>query len=104
MNLARATAEDAPIRVADETSAAPETRVRVILMSDAAGADPEVPTVVLGDDPVSALTRRFMTALSAAQGGCRIIEVELTAAVGEDDTERQRHAIRMLDALCAALA
>lgn len=104
VNLARATAEEAPIWVAGQGGAAAEPRVRLHLMSDAAEADPAVPTVALGDDPISALSRRFMTALTAAQGICREIEVELTASVGEDETQRQRHAIRMLDSLCSALA
>jgi hypothetical protein len=73
-------------------------------MSDATEADPGVPTVVLGDDPISALSRRFITAFAAAQGTCANVEVELTTAVAEDDTQRQRQAIRMLDALCVALA
>lgn len=104
VNLARATAEEAPIWMARQGDDSVEPSIRLHMMSVAAEADPAVPTVVLGDDPISALSRRFMTALAAAQGHCREIEVELTAVVGEDEAQRQRHAIRMLDALCAALA
>jgi peptidoglycan hydrolase-like protein with peptidoglycan-binding domain len=103
VNLARATDPEAPIWLAEEgEGAAPD--VRLHLMSDASGADPRVPTVVLDDDPISALAGRFITARAAAEGDRADIEVELTTAVGEDETQRQRHAIRLLDALCASLA
>jgi peptidoglycan hydrolase-like protein with peptidoglycan-binding domain len=105
VNLARATDPEAPIWMdgdGEGDEVAPD--VRLHLMSDAAGADPRVPTVVLDDDPISALAGRFITALAAAEGDCADIEVELSTAVGEDETQRQRHAIRLLDALCASLA
>jgi peptidoglycan hydrolase-like protein with peptidoglycan-binding domain len=104
VNLARATDDSAPIWVGGTAENTRPASIRLHLMSDATGADPEVPTVVLGDDPISALSHRFITALSAAQDGCADIEVELTTAVAEDETQRQRQAIRLLDALCVALA
>lgn len=106
-NLARASDERARVHPPTTTAPAaqPGRREGVVLelAAHADGIATQVPVAVLGDDDVGALVGRLVTALAATTGGCERIAVELGEVLA-DERDRQRVAVRLLDALCAALA
>jgi hypothetical protein len=104
VNLAQATESEATVWLEGSDAEAPaDARITVRLLPEVSGATEGVPTVSLGDDSAGALTGRMITALSSTYNECRLLEVELSEAPLQADDERQRQAVRLLDALCAAL-
>lgn len=101
-NLARASDERA--RVHPPGTAHSDVEGLVLeLASDVGDVAGGVPVVVLGDDASSALVGRLVTALSATSAGCGRVAIELGQVLA-DERDKQRVAIRLLDALCVALA
>ena len=102
VNVALASDDQAGISLLDATdSRAPE--LLVTLVSHADSAERGVPTVLCGSDPVPALAARMVTAFAATESSCAHVVVALSDDVC-DERARQREAVRLLDALCAALA
>ncbi len=101
-NLASASHEQARVHVGGAV-AQESAGVVLELVPRADHVGGGIPVVVLGDDSESALTGRLVTALAATAHGCTGIVIELGEALA-DERDRQRAAVRLLDALCAALA
>lgn len=101
INLAAASDERARVHA----GAAPggSDGLEVVLAQDAGEGADGVPVVLLGDDRSAALAGRLMTARAAVDTGCGRITICI-GAIDADERERQRAAVRLLDALGAALA
>lgn len=101
-NLAAATTQDALLRVLREGEAVPDGTFLFRLCCD------ECPSMIPGRphvrlDDAGAFLSRLMTALAASSNGRREVVLELGAAVSGTEVEEQRTAIRVLDAICAAV-
>lgn len=76
----------------------------IVSLTDSVPVQPlGVAVTALGDDDPAAFSSRLLTALVLAEGARRTVIVDLEG-VGDDETGRQRAAVRLLDGLCAALA
>lgn len=100
VNLAKAS--DERVRLHDSREVTIGTGISIVVRSSGEERD-GVPIVVLGDDDLRALTGRLVTARAAAEGPCEHISVRVDGSLAEEH-ELQRAAVRLLDALCAALA
>lgn len=103
VNLALASAHDARVSLARENDQAPDAYVLVI----AQGAEldelhPAMPVAVLGPEQQQIFAMRLAMAIDSA-GSDRKIGIDL-GTIGDDDETRQRAAVRLLDAICTALA
>lgn len=103
-NLARASDERVRVSVSgDPQAAAGANRVEFELVTGASEVGEGVPVVLAGDDGTLALAGRLVTARAAlTPPGARIV-VDLGEQLAEE-RDRQRAAVRLLDALCASLA
>ncbi len=102
VNVALASDEHAGIRLADSTGGS-DAAIVLTLVSHAEHVDRGVPAVISGEDSIDALAARLVTALASTTRGCAHLVIEI--GVGTlDERERQRTAVRLLDALCIALA
>lgn len=103
VNVALASASDA--RVSLGGSAAGERAGALVLLLDESGdAAPDgLPAVSIGHDATEALVRRLMTALAVVPADSRTIAIDLGGTSGAPE-ELQRVAVRLLDAVCHALA
>jgi len=101
-NLAVATTQDALLHVLGDGEAVPAGAVLFRLCSNGCLAvTPGRPHVRL--DEAGALLARLITALAASTIGRREVVLELGTAASANEVEEQRTAIRVLDAICAAV-
>jgi len=102
VNLAAAAHAASRVRLAADDEDAASADVLVVLVSKEP-ADGDVSLVQLGEDAAGAAAR-LMTALTLATGRTRTVVVDIGEVAGADERERQRKAVRLVDALCSALA
>lgn len=103
VNLARATTEDAHVRLSDASSEA-EAFALVRVVEEARHDQAGLPVVQVGDDERAALSARMLIALGSRHDDCIELQVAVGQTSGMDERTRQRVAVRILDALCVALA
>ena len=100
-NLALAANESARVMVVeDPASPEPDTLVLRLTLGE---SDSQGATVVLDED-TAATSSRIMTALSVAASSPFGLVIELPQDVAGEERERQRAAVRLLDAVCLALS
>lgn len=102
-NLALATTESARVGM-DSQYPADDMVLRLLLVDPPHETHEGAPQIALGDDDVSALASRLITALSFLGSGCREVFVDVGFADAADDIDCQRRAVRLLDAVCMVLA
>lgn len=103
VNLALASAHDARVSLSSEGDLAVDAYMIVIARGeDLDDLDPGVPVAILGPDEQGAFTTRLSMAIASAKEGEKVA-VDL-GPIGEDEESLQRAAVRLLDAICVALA
>jgi len=103
VNLALATCEGALVVMSDGTDAT-EPALRLKLVEPPVETLEGVPLVALGGDDASALAGRLTTARFALPTDCRDVLIDVGFVERADEIGYQRRAIRLLDAVCGALA
>ncbi len=102
-NLALATTENARVGAALDGDDG-DVVLRLLLAGPPLEVPAGAPLVALGSDDVSALAGRLTTAMSVVHAGCRDVYVDIGSTESANDMDRQRRAVRLLDAVCSALA
>lgn len=103
VNLALASAHDARVSLASHDVVRDDAWILIVAQGDdLEDLDPIMPVAVLGPDEQTAFTTRFSMAVDSAGTG-RMVGIDL-GPIGEDDESMQRAAVRLLDAVCSALA
>lgn len=102
INLAYATTEDATISMGDPGDPTPDATRLVVEVHGSVPTDIRLPAVSVAD-PMH-LAARIRTAVAAADGEPPRIAVDLGAPRRPDRRDEQRLAVRLLDALCEAIA
>lgn len=102
INLAYATSEDATLTMGDPGDAAPEGTRFVIEVYGSTTADSGIPVVSVSD-PLR-LAARIRTALVSTRPQDRRIAIDLETPRRVGRRDEQRLAVRLLDALCEAIA
>lgn len=102
INLAYATSEDATITMGDPGDKAPEGTRFVIEVYGSGPADSGIPVVSVSD-PLR-LAARIRTALASTRPEDRRIAIDLETPRRVGRRNEQRLAVRLLDALCEAIA
>ncbi len=103
VNLALATDSAARVLLTGEPSCSHADIVLELCTTDPAGP-PAGPVVSLGDGRTADLARRLAVALEAATGGPPTLVRIVVEAPGSGEHDHQRAAVRLLDAVCLALA
>lgn len=102
VNLALASANDARVSLSNVSGVTAEGCTLIIAQGeDLDGLDPSVPVAILGPDEQGAFTTRLTMAIASAD--CEEVGIDL-GPIGADDESMQRAAVRLLDAICEALA
>lgn len=102
VNLASAAHPGARVRLVREVGWEEPADVLLVLTAEPEAVE-NLAVVQLGEDSAGA-GARLMTAFALTDEDCRIVVVDIGDLVGTDERERQRRAVRLVDALCSALA
>lgn len=103
VNLVQASDDRALLWTTDATSVHPQPEIVIELGAGEDFVAPGTPVVSLGDDGPDALAGRILTALAVTDSPCKRLVVDVGSPTMDEQT-LQRSAVRLLDALCAALA
>ena len=103
VNLVQASDDRALLWPATATTVYPQPDIVIALGVGEDIAAPGTPVVSLGDDGPDALAGRLLTALAVTDSPRKRLVVDVGSPTMDEHT-LQRSAVRLLDALCAALA